>query len=41
LILAASTSGWFERIDAENGAGDRGRHLEPEKFLADVVRSTS
>src|SRR6185437_1783838 len=27
----------IERIDAENCAGDRDRHLEPEKLLADLI----
>ena len=30
-----------ERIDAEHRACDRGRHLEPEEFLADDGRSIS
>ena len=37
LDLGGLDVGLVERIDAEDGAGDRGRHLEAEKFLADMV----
>ena len=37
LDLGGFHIGLVERIDAEHRARDGGRHLEPEKFLADVV----
>ena len=37
LDLGVLDIGLVERIDAENGAGDRGGDLEPEEFLADMV----
>ena len=37
LDLGGLDVGLVERIDAEHRAGDRGRHLEPEEFLADMV----
>jgi hypothetical protein len=37
LDLGGLDVGLVERIDAEHGAGDRGRHLEAEEFLADMV----
>ena len=37
LDLGGLDVGLVERIDAEHGAGHRGRHLEAEEFLADMV----
>ena len=37
LDLGGFHVGLVERVDAENRAGHGGRHLEPEKFLADMV----
>ena len=37
LDLGGLDVGLVERIDAEHGAGDRGRDLEAEEFLADMV----
>ncbi len=37
LDLGGLDVGLVERIDAENGAGHCRRHLEPEKFLADMI----
>ena len=39
LDLAGFDVGLIERIDADDRAGDRGRDLEAEKFLADIVRA--
>ena len=41
LDLARLDVGLIERIDAEDRAGNRGRDLEAEEFLADDGRSTS
>ena len=37
LDLGGFDVGLVERVDAEHRARHRGRHLEPEKFLADMV----
>ena len=37
LDLGGLDVGLVERIDAEDGARHRGRHLEAEEFLADMV----
>ena len=37
LDFARFDVGLIERIDAEHRAGDRGRDLEAEKFLADML----
>src|ERR1700722_16853101 len=37
LDLGGFDVGLVERVDAEDGAGNRGRHLKPEKFLADMI----
>ena len=37
LDLGGLDVGLIERVDAEHGARHRGRHFEPEKFLADMV----